>query len=164
MTTPLQNFELFLETAEPIRFVDPPDGGGGHQGKFGVVLLGGFVLLGKPANTVDRGERVVRNEVAAWEAAKLLGVTDMVSTTVLRTFDPPATQAAGIMCSAQVLWPAVIAGQTLANVGEDQVLRAGTFDYLTDCSDRTDNQHNWLVARCVLTSTLFIMLVDNGFS
>jgi hypothetical protein len=157
-----QGFESYLEAAEPAYFFDPPPGGGGHPGKFGVALEGGVSLLGKPANTLPGGDRIVRSEAAAWQVAKLIYCTDMVSTTVLRTFVLP-NAANTVECSVQVIWPAVVAGQNVTYVDPDQLLRAGAFDYVISGTDRTAT-NNWLMLRSVVVTTLHIMLIDNGFA
>jgi hypothetical protein len=162
MTEPLQTFELYLETAEPYYFFDPP-GGGVHPEKFGVVLLGGPALLGKPANSVPDGERQVKSEAAAWQVAKALDWAELVSVTVLRTFTT-STAPNGTLCSLQLLWPAVsAANNNFDEIDDDQMLRAGVFDFVTQATDRTAT-NNWLFVRCVVTSTLKIMLVDNAWS
>ena len=164
MSSHLHNVELYLETAPPLYYIDPPPGGGGHPGKFGVVLEGGFHLLVKPSDTVDRGERVVKNEAAAWQAAKLMGCSYLMSMTIVRPFTSWQTGTLGVLSSAQVIWPAVMPGPSFADIREIQRAWIAAFDYVTHCTDRGKGQHNWLAVRCSRTGDIQIKLFDNGFS
>ncbi len=158
------SFEFYLETAPPLYYFKPPDGGGGHPDKFGVTLMGGVSLIGKPASGVREGdgERIVKSEAAGWQAAKLLYVADLVSATVVRSFTLP-TATTATLCSVQVIWADPSPGHDLDQISEEQILRAGTFDFVTAAVDRNAS-NNWLYVRCAITGVIRIMLIDNGWS
>ena len=160
--------EHYLETATVLwSFAPSVQGGGGHPDKFGATLAGGITVFVKPAGTAPEGTRMVHNEVAAYETLKLLGWSDLTTTTVRRYFVSPITNSTTVAV-AQVLLSDVEVAPSITSLQASDVTRAATFDYLIANSDR-GGQTNYLGTKGVYaTSTTqsvnHLILIDHGYA
>jgi hypothetical protein len=114
-------------------------GGGGHGGKFAIVLDGGVVLFVKPATGVGDGGRATLNEAAAWDVACLLGWSHLIGCTVLRPLRLPTSGTLDV-AACQVLWPGDFC-PPLDVFEDDEIWQAAVFDFLIQHTDRGSN--NW---------------------
>ena len=106
----------------------------------------------------------MNGEAGAWQAIKILGYPEMMATTVLRTFPPPSsTTTVGVVCSAQVMWPATLVTATAANLSESDVLKAGAFDYVANNTDRGPDGHNWMAVECERSGAVQLKLYDHAY-
>lgn len=142
MVQHLDDLESHLKMAPPLyAFAPQVHGGGGHGGKFAIVLDGGVTVFCKPASGVNDGGRAARNEVAAWTVARLLGWSGIMAVTVLRSMTSPATGVTEDM-ALQILWPGSDFTPDPSGFTDDEIWKAALFDSVIRHSDRTNN--NWL--------------------
>lgn len=150
MADDLDVLEGYLSEA-PVDYAYVPalHGGGGHAGKFAVVLRGGVTAICKPASGTNDGGLAVRNEAAAWHVACLLGWPELVACTVVRELPLPATGATEPM-ALQVMWPGLDFIPDIGTFTDEEVWKAALFDYLILHSDRGSKQR--------------LKLIDHGFA
>lgn len=166
-TSYLANYEAYLATA-PIEdcFIMQVNGGGGHQNCFGVTLVGGTTCYVKPNNGTDLSATAVSNEVAAWEAGKLLGWPHLIAPTVLRSdVISPITHTATVS-SLQVFWWNAIPAPAITSLSTTEVEQAGTLDYLIAHSDRPATANFLGVTSATTTAggLVHLKLIDHGFA
>jgi hypothetical protein len=138
----LDDLEAYLTNGASLyAFAPQVHGGGGHGGKFAIVLDGGVAVFCKPASGVNDGGRAARNEVAAWIVARLLGWTDLMAATILRSMPNPTTASNEDM-ALQVLWPGSDFTPDPSGFTDDELWKAALFDHIVWHSDRMNN--NWL--------------------
>jgi hypothetical protein len=147
--------EQILQSAPAIHRTAPPQGGGGHPGKFALTLDGGIVVLGKPGDDAQH-DLMTRCEAAAWRVACLLSWTDLMPATALRNTAGHLTPSA----SVQILWPNAHA-KDLAAFDPEDLWRAALFDRLIDHADRSAS--NWLAVEDT-ENVWHIKLIDNGYA
>ena len=142
MTSVFRDLERYMETAPIVNAYEPDvHGGGGHPGKFSVVLSGGLTTLVKPSWTAPNAAVMVRNEVAAWQFVDLMSWQHLMGATVLRTVTHPTTGASG-EASLQVLWPANDYCVDVGKFDEGDRWKAALVDTVLQNSDRGGG--NWL--------------------
>jgi hypothetical protein len=171
VTKSFSQLEAHLRDAKLLAtFVPLTHGGGGHGQKFAAVLEGGVTIFVKPESGVVDGMTVIRNEVAAWEVAKLLGWTDMLATTVLRRLVSPFSGVDETV-AAQMIWHSPAPQPDIGSLDQGEVWRAAIFDYLIQHGDR--GGANWLgvggqpaaaPAGPYGPQRMALKLIDHGFS
>jgi hypothetical protein len=94
-------------------------------------------------------------EAAAWEVAKLVGMTDMVPATIVRTINGERGSLQGFVKNAEVAHE--VRGDRKYD-GETDLRRAAIFDLMVGNTDR--HEGNWMIKR----SSDKLALIDNGLA
>ena len=168
----LDDLESYLSSA-PISGVQELPNQTYHRGQHRVLFAGGVSAHAKPANGLDEyivpttgqpldGAQAIRNEVAAWRAARALGWLDLVPAAVLRVLpNANAPESGEIECSVQVIHHDV-QEDVQVNFTNEDVIRAAIFDFLVFQPDR--NQRNWLVTGREFSYNRRPVLIDHSFA
>jgi hypothetical protein len=156
-TTPISGDRSEMETAGVKS--NTPLGGGKNETKK-IVLEDGTAGVWKPhrGETYDGERKQYLNEVAASQIADLLGMSDLVPTTIKREVEGDGVG------SFQKFAPNaenafVMIGEVDVFDGDEDLARAGALDYLLGNQDRHAN--NWMVQNTG-EETPKLVLIDNG--
>lgn len=129
------------------------------KGVRGVILADGTKAIVKPATATTGGIQSVKFERAAWVFARLLGWTNLVAPTVVRTWTRGVLR--GHTTSVQRAWTnADFEGQIVPGIFREDVWRAACFDMAVDHKDRRSN--NFLLSS--EEEGLRVRLIDHGFA
>lgn len=147
----LEHLEIYLRDAH-VRFPKArPFQGSPHRG---LLLDGGATALAIRKADGDRGASA---EAAAWEVAKLLGWTDLLSPTVLRRL-PPADGAADVLHAVRLALHGVHTHAPLTAFSDEDVWRAAAFDYMVFTTDRHGGNY---LAMELIAGRPFLSLIDH---
>lgn len=155
----ISDVERYLTEAEVIGTYTPKlTSGGACATKFSAILEGGVTVLIKPLCAHHEGGL---SEVAAWKTACLLGWTDLVPVTVLRsmrcpTHDRVEAVAAIVNIESRDDFP------EMSSFSDDDRWRAGVFDFIIAQTDRA-GQTNYLGVPSG-SSTQRLVLIDNSYA
>lgn len=155
MAEPTEQLADYLTTARVLAVVQNPHPGANES--YVAVLDGGVAVIAKYGGPHPNIEK----EAAAWELARILNWTDLVSVTVMADFRPseahPSTKS-----SLQVIWHPSEVGPALDGFPEVDQWRGAVFDAVALHGDR--HPGNWLGVPPPTSGQPRLKLIDHGIA